>query len=386
MESSSWSPCKESLHWLLHHCMPRVGASAGNCWSQCLDSIMVTWDPQPKKFWHLGLQSTCDYFVCSKFLLWVSKTATFMLCPKLFNPLLPSTNCGFPNLFLVTLPLIAWWQFGQSFMSMLWTCLWDHTAYSYLSDVHYVLQTSVLLWILASIQKYNPAIPTLILPTVLFNIFVWNNPPFSLHLLPYPSAGSQKQDQIGWLKFLLGQIVISWPADTLWFYWLLSYWHHLGFWHGDPPPPIITFPLDFLEQSGPWLHVSLSCTGSWTPIDDQHPCPIFIGLHWLFCIQQHDLDNHNIDSLLHSPLLQHQFWLAQLTLACQTGHQHNWLPSKVCKQLYGIFYNQSPKYPRVELLPFSLVSSNRRNTSHLHQLVAPNTILSLHWFDTLEKG
>jgi len=171
---------------------------------------------------------------------------------------------------------------------------------------------------------------------------------FSPFASPSTQVATQAQDQISWTNLLLGQLAMdgqvynttTCPASLLAALLLLGLLELLpAFW----------------QYLVAWTVEGTACTVELQVAEDLH-AQFVLGLQDLPFSESHCIEGHSVDSLLCTPLTDHQCWLAHVALAHQIGQQQCQAGIQGMQAAFQNFLNLLPQSPlRVELhLGFSL--------------------------------
>jgi len=214
---------------------------------------------------------------------------------------------------------------------------------------------------------------------------------FSPFAYPHTQAAAQSQDHIGWVNLLLGQLAVEWSVLQQHYLSSISSHHTASSWATG----MITHLLSISHSLWVfWNRVVHDCTMDGTAhaaelqvTEDLH-AQFELGLQDLPFSERHYLKQHTVDSLLHTPLTDRQWWLAHVALAHQIGHQQCQAAIQGMQAAFQDFLHPLP-HPPLEwnfIWALAFFSALQRQVSYFSTLsVAPDMTSSSIRFDMSKK-
>jgi len=149
---------------------------------------------------------------------------------------------------------------------------------------------------------------------------------FSPFTSPLILAAAQAQDHIGWTNVLLGQLAIDWTL--LQHAHLTSTMSHrmASSWAIGMVTHLLAISHSLWVFCNRLVHdrtVDGLAQALELQVSEELHHQFALGHQDLPASEQHYINEHSVNSLLQAPLMDQQWWLAHVALACQVGHQRH---------------------------------------------------------------
>ncbi len=173
--------------------------------------------------------------------------------------------------------------------------------------------------VLSGHHARNPVLPT---PRSLYGTSF----PVSPFASPLTQAAAQAQDHIGWINLLLGQLATEWSNLQHYHLSSISSCHTSFSWATGVVTHLLAISHSLWVFCNrvvhDWTMEGTACAVELQVAEDLN-AQFMLGLQDLPFSGQHYIQGHSVDSLLCTPLMDRQCWLAHVALAHQIGQQQH---------------------------------------------------------------